>query len=157
LKILPKGQFISTNDLKIRKKNPTNYYVKEDYIGKGYTSVVYLVTSIHNMAQKFAIKEITLEGSKKLNVINEIHLLRTSKHPNIIELYEVYKHNKQHFLVMELARMSLEDLLQRVRDLDEDVIVYILYSLAKGLEYLHARSRVHRDIKSGNVLLIGDG
>lgn len=44
-----------------------------------------------------------------------------------------------------------------VLTLTEDQIATVLSDTLKGLEYLHLRKKIHRDIKAGNILLNSEG
>ena len=49
---------------------------------------------------------------------------------------------------------SVSDILRlRKQPMTEIQIAAILNDVLKGLEYLHGRRRIHRDVKAGNVLL----
>ena len=56
------------------------------------------------------------------------------------------------WLVLELMQNSLASLLVSVRVLPEPVIAYICKEVLQGVSWLHKYSRVHRDIKSENIL-----
>lgn len=53
---------------------------------------------------------------------------------------------------------SVSDIMRlRKKTLTEDEISTILSDTLKGLEYLHLRRKIHRDIKAGNILLNSEG
>ena len=56
------------------------------------------------------------------------------------------------------AAGSVIDLLKITKKkLCEEEIAAILYYALKGIEYLHANKKIHRDIKAGNILLDHNG
>ena len=50
---------------------------------------------------------------------------------------------------------SLRNLIQS--KWEEKAIIYVIYYVLHGLQYLHSMNRIHRDIKSSNVLLTNTG
>lgn len=62
-------------------------------------------------------------------------------------------------IVMEYCGAgSVSDIMRlRKKTLSEDEIATILSDTLKGLEYLHLRRKIHRDIKAGNILLNSEG
>jgi serine/threonine protein kinase len=63
-------------------------------------------------------------------------------------------------VVMEyMSGGCLTEVLDQYRDvqLKEDHIAYLCAQVLKGLEYIHHFHRIHRDIKSDNILLGAHG
>lgn len=62
-------------------------------------------------------------------------------------------------IVMEYCGAgSVSDIMRlRKKTLSEEEISTILNDTLKGLEYLHLRRKIHRDIKAGNILLNSEG
>lgn len=62
-------------------------------------------------------------------------------------------------IVMEYCGAgSVSDIMRlRKKTLTEDEIATIMSDTLKGLEYLHLRRKIHRDIKAGNILLNTEG
>lgn len=52
--------------------------------------------------------------------------------------------------------MDIFDLVHK-KPLREDEIAAICHDSLRGLEYLHIKSRIHRDVKAGNILLTENG
>lgn len=91
------------------------------------------------------------------NVAGEIKLLKILNHKNVIQLLDVlYNEEKQKmYLVMEYCVGGLQEMLESAVDKKLPVFQAHNYflQLLDGLEYLHGRGVVHKDIKPGNLLL----
>ncbi|OMJ76650.1 hypothetical protein SteCoe_23956 [Stentor coeruleus] len=147
--------FIPTN---FNKSNPTRIYKLHKKIGKGGFGEVFISQKI-STKETFAIKILKPKTSDEKDLIkNEISLTQNSNHQNIIKFYEYFDYTNTIWIIEELMSCSLTDLvLDRPGQIPELVLKYILYEALKGLEYLHKRNRIHRDIKSDNILISDKG
>ena len=85
---------------------------------------------------------------------NEILILRKVKNRNIVKLYEVYEDSSYIYLVQEyLEGGDLSFLLRQKKKLNEEEAKMIMTDLVNGLEYLHRKLIIHRDIKPQNLIL----
>ena len=77
-------------------------------------------------------------------------------HPNIVQVYDTGVSHDRHFIVMEYVEgRSGAQLLQTEGRLGSNVSVQIGVQACSGLEYAHRQGIIHRDVKPGNLLLIG--
>src|SRR5262249_55876201 len=78
-------------------------------------------------------------------------------HPNICPIYEIGEHQGQLFFVMALV--DGKTISDKVHDgpLPIDTALDITIQVASGLEKAHRHGIVHRDIKSANIVVDGDG
>lgn len=119
---------------------------------------MYIGTHKHSN-KKYALKAISPKHTTdREGILNEITLYSISKHPNLLELFESFEFEKTIWIVTELLSCSLTELiLDRPGKIPEYLIAYICREIAKGLQFMHCQHRIHRDIKSDNVLLGLDG
>lgn len=83
-------------------------------------------------------------------------LTKRLKHPNVVQGYEYGEAKGEHFLVMEYVDGgSLEDMI-KANPLELAAFKNISLQLCDAVEYLHKNDVIHRDIKSGNILLTTD-
>lgn len=81
------------------------------------------------------------------------------KSDEIISCIELYDYKNTMFLVLEyMDGGSMNEIVTKGHNLiSEDFCRYTLFKIAKGLQAMHERNILHRDIKSDNVLCSLDG
>ncbi|HEY7400752.1 MAG TPA: Stk1 family PASTA domain-containing Ser/Thr kinase [Actinomycetota bacterium] len=79
-------------------------------------------------------------------------------HPNVVSVYDSGSDDGTHFIVMEyIEGRTLADFLARGGRLDPTKAVEIAMHIADALDAAHAQGVIHRDIKSGNVMVTRTG
>jgi serine/threonine protein kinase len=127
-------------------------------IGSGGMGVVYAARD-ERLDREVAIKTLnsTAPGEGDGRFWREARAAAALNHPNICQVYDTREVEGQRFIVMELLEGEpLSDRMRRGAVRLGEAIQIALGILA-GLEALHARSLVHRDIKPGNVFLTPHG
>ena len=77
-------------------------------------------------------------------------------HPNIVQVYDTGNDGGQYYIVMEYVRgRSGAQLLQAEGKLDPETAVEIGVQACAGLDYAHRHGIIHRDVKPGNLMIIG--
>src|SRR3972149_3488896 len=80
------------------------------------------------------------------------------KHPNIVEIHEIYSHGLTHYLVMEFIEgQNLREFYRARRRFEPLEAAHILEGGMSGLNYALQQGITHRDLKLSNVLLSSDG
>ncbi|KZT65044.1 Pkinase-domain-containing protein [Daedalea quercina L-15889] len=137
--------------------DPTRLYRNLVKIGAGASGGVYTAYQVGtNMS--VAIKQMDLEKQPKKDlIINEILVMRASRHPNIVNYIDSFLYKNELWVVMEFMEGgSLTDVVT-ANLMSEGQIAAVSRETAQGLEHLHRHGVIHRDIKSDNVLLSMNG
>lgn len=126
-------------------------------LGEGSYGSVY--KALHKESgQVLAIKQVPVDTDLQ-EIIKEISIMQQCDSPYVVKYYGSYFKNTDLWIVMEYCGAgSVSDIMRlRKKTLTEDEIATILCDTLKGLEYLHLRRKIHRDIKAGNILLNSEG
>lgn len=131
-------------------------------LGEGAYSAVYKVLRLADR-EIYALKKVklpSLSDKEKQNALNEVRLLASVRHENIIAYKEAFFDDKTRCLCIVTEYADSGDLFQqitkcqkeRVHPKETDVWRY-LYGMCHGLKALHDMRILHRDLKCANVFL----
>lgn len=137
--------------------DPRDIYRGFSKIGQGASGGVY--TGHERGSNRLvAIKQMNLEQQPKKDlIINEILVMKESSHPNIVNFIDSYLCGGELWVVMEyMEGGSLTDVVT-FNIMTEGQIASVCRETLKGLQHLHSKGVIHRDIKSDNILLSMEG
>ncbi|GER25107.1 kinase [Striga asiatica] len=133
----------------------SNNFSDKNRLGTGAYGTVY-AGKLHN-GDWVAIKKIRHRDQNTIQqVMNEIRLLSSVSHPNLVRLLGFCIDHGEHILVYEyMPNGTLAQHLQRERGsiLPWTVRLTIASETARAIAHLHSTPIFHRDIKSSNILL----
>ena len=148
---MPNRQSVAAHIKKVVELKEEDYrgnYSNLQKLGQGASGTVY-------SAKSNATGETLAELAE---LINEIGLQSMSRHPNVVCLREAYRGPNDICVVMDLVSGgSLTDMVEMNNPMPEPCIAYVCKCMLMALAYMHRQFRLHRDIKSDNVLVGRDG
>jgi serine/threonine protein kinase/tetratricopeptide (TPR) repeat protein len=140
-------------------KTISHYKILEK-LGEGGMGVVYKAQDTklkRTVALKFLPPELTRNREAKERFVREAQAASALDHPNICTIHEIDEANDQTFIAM--ACIDGPNLKERIQagPLKLDETLDIAIQVACGLQVAHEKGIVHRDLKSGNVMLTSQG
>lgn len=147
----------------VNNNDPTPLFRIIEKAGQGASGAVYLAESLIRGQdhRKVAIKQMDLNVQpRKELIINEILVMKDSQHKNIVNFLDSYlRGTSDLWVIMEyMEGGSLTEVIENNEcKLSEKQIATICFETLKGLQHLHKKHIIHRDIKSDNVLLDAKG
>ena len=131
-------------------------------LGRGAMGVVYLAQD-ESLQRQVAIKTLLLPDSPREREHLEARFRQEAKaagginHPGIITIHDLGREGDWLYIAMELLQgTELRDRMAQ-GPLPLDVALDIAGQVASALAVAHAHGVVHRDIKPGNIMLVGNG
>ena len=149
---MEKNPYLDIDDF---PKEITSKYEIIQEIGRGAFSIVYKVKSKENN-NIYCLKKISTNKTKDKE--NEIKILSNLSHPNLIKCFYSFSNDENIYIIMDFCEFGdLFSLLQSVKKkkvfVNEDIIWNIAIQVLVGLNYLHSKKIIHRDIKLLNLFM----
>ncbi|WFD20653.1 non-specific serine/threonine protein kinase [Malassezia caprae] len=133
--------------------DPSKMFSNLEKIGQGASGGVFTARSLGSN-QLVAIKQMVLQQQPKKDlIVNEIEVMKQSRHPNIVNFLSAYMTNGELWVVMEYMEGGPLTDIVLYSILSEGQIAAIAREVLTGLRHLHSQGVIHRDIKSDNVLM----
>mmetsp|Transcript_68713 Transcript_68713/g.100604 ORF Transcript_68713/g.100604 Transcript_68713/m.100604 type:complete len:527 (+) Transcript_68713:24-1604(+) len=139
-----------------------NYKIDSKSIGAGGMGTIFK-GKCNKTGVDFAIKRLSLAKNTDLPALqNEIAMMKISEHPQVTEYIEAYMYDRCLWVILELMDAgSLTNLLQvyqrKKKEMSEDEMAGLMLPCMQGIGFLHSHGRIHRDIKSDNILINSKG
>jgi len=156
LKEKPKLSEDLVNSKSVYYRKPGN----ESVVGSGTYGKVFKGLNVYTK-KLVALKRIRMEGERDgfpVTAVREIKLLRSLSHRNVVHLQEVMVEGNECFMVFEYLSHDLTGLLNHPNFVLEPAQKkHLAQQMFEGLDYLHSRGVLHRDIKAANILVSSEG
>jgi NIMA (never in mitosis gene a)-related kinase len=134
-------------------------------LGDGAYSSVFKVKR-NDDSEFYSLKKvnmISLSEKERENALNEIRILASIDHPNVIGYKDAFIDEATSSLCMVMEYADNGDVFQKICNyqkretyIKEKKIWYVFIQIVRGLRAIHLRKILHRDMKSANIFLFKD-
>lgn len=95
----------------------------------------------------------TVHAEDLTEVVNEINVMIELRHPNVLQLFGLYYRSETPMIVTEyMEKGDLTSFLRSEAELEDFHLLSFCKQTAIGMEYLHSRDILHRDLACRNLL-----
>uniref|UniRef100_A0A3B3Q8C3 Serine/threonine-protein kinase ULK3 n=1 Tax=Paramormyrops kingsleyae TaxID=1676925 RepID=A0A3B3Q8C3_9TELE len=130
-------------------------FILTEKLGSGTYATVYKGDNREAVAVKVVSKK-SLNKTSMENLLTEIEILKTVRHPHIVQLKDFQWDSENIYLILEwCSGGDLSRFIRSRRLLPERVACRFLQQIACALQFLHERNISHLDLKPQNILLSG--
>jgi eukaryotic-like serine/threonine-protein kinase len=133
----------------------------ERKLGKGGMGTVYLAHDLE-LERQVAIKMLAPQYCDDPGLVQrferEARMMAKLDHPNLVPVYSVGRTPKGPYIVMKLLDgVTLAEALKSRGRMSVHEVLLVTRQVAAGLQFIHDRQVVHRDVKPANIFVGPDG
>jgi serine/threonine protein kinase len=139
-------------------KSPGKFEMVER-LGHGHFGEVWRARNAGGI--EVAVKIVTqpIDRDAAQRELKSLELVKNLRHPCLLSTHTYFFDNNRLHIVMELADGSLRDRLKQCKKASQsgiarDELLMYFADAAEGIDFLHLRKLVHRDIKPDNIMLL---
>uniref|UniRef100_H3C7Q0 Serine/threonine-protein kinase ULK3 n=1 Tax=Tetraodon nigroviridis TaxID=99883 RepID=H3C7Q0_TETNG len=134
-------------------------FILTERLGSGSYATVYKAYRKGDSREVVAVKVVAKKSLNKAsteNLLTEIEILKSVRHPHIVQLKDFQWDAENIYLILEwCSGGDLSRFIRSRRILPERVARRFLQQIACALQFLHERNISHLDLKPQNILLCG--
>ncbi|KAF7651751.1 hypothetical protein LDENG_00106340 [Lucifuga dentata] len=135
------------------KSSFESYYTEITELGRGRFSVAKRCDQ-RGSKRTVAAKHVNKKLLRREQVLQEIRLLQTLDHANLVKLLDTYETANSYILVLEMADQGrFLDYIVSWGNLTEEKVALYLRDILEALHYLHSWSIAHLDLKPENIVV----
>ncbi|TKY85581.1 hypothetical protein EX895_005743 [Sporisorium graminicola] len=142
------------------RAEPGEAYESIHQVGEGTYGQVFKARSERTGAI-VALKKIRMDSEKDgfpVTAMREIKLLQALRHENVVRLHEMMVTRGSIYMVFEYMEHDLNGILAHPQvQFSAAHLKSLAQQLFAGLDYLHRKAVLHRDLKGSNILLNNQG
>ena len=137
------GIMYLAEQLLLRRKDAIKEFFMQEYCNRNESRVATNTPAAHDIVERF-----------KKKFISEASTIAKFRHPNIIDIYDVFLENDTAYYVMEyIEGKSLEDVVKQHGALPEATAVGYIHQVGAALDCMHKQKINHLDVKPNNIML----
>lgn len=143
----------------VKVRMPIKCLQSKTFVDRGNSTVV--CQWDQNNGENVAVKRINclfLSPEQKKSILMEAKLQESLDHPNIVRFLDCKEDGN--FILIYLEFMELGSIRDKINEhgrLTENLTRVYLEQILRGLEYLHVKGIMHRDLKCANILHNSEG
>ncbi|KAJ2943874.1 hypothetical protein O0L34_g8198 [Tuta absoluta] len=144
----------------IRDPQTNCAYQRLRFFGKGGFAKCYEIQDLSNhqvYAGKIVSKKLMVKSSQKEKMAQEISIHRSLLHKHVVGFHSFFEDSLNIYIILELCkRRSMMELHKRRKAITEPETRFYMHQILLGVQYLHSKRIIHRDLKLGNLFLDDD-